>query len=71
LLVIVLGIVASEKWTSTSRGLEISGPKGFGIDDVEYKPLGKFQKPRNVIDEHSLSARSNLYMCGLVGPSLN
>ncbi|KAE8450802.1 hypothetical protein EG329_005715 [Mollisiaceae sp. DMI_Dod_QoI] len=53
LLVIVLGIVASEKWTSTPRGLEIGGPKGFGMDEVEYKALGKFQKPRSVIDEYS------------------
>ncbi|CZR52674.1 related to D-amino acid hydantoin hydrolase (hydantoinase) [Phialocephala subalpina] len=53
LLVIVLGIVASEKWTSTQRGLEIGGPKGFGMDDVEYKALGKFQKPRSVISEYA------------------
>ena len=54
LLVIVLGIVASEKWTSTPRGLEIGGPKGFGMDDVEYKALGKFQKPGSVIDEYGV-----------------
>ncbi|KAH8687733.1 hypothetical protein BGZ60DRAFT_522381 [Tricladium varicosporioides] len=52
LLVIVLGIVASEKWTSTPRGLEIGGPKGFGMDHIEYKPLGRFHKPRSVIDEY-------------------
>ncbi len=50
---IVLGIFASEKWTSTLRGLEIGGPKGFGLDDVEYKALGKFQKPQSVIDEYA------------------
>jgi DUF917 family protein len=55
LLVIVLGIVASEKWTSTPRGLEIGGPKGFGLNDVEYKALGKFQKPQSVIDEYCQS----------------
>jgi DUF917 family protein len=48
----VVGITASEKWTSTPRGLEIGGPKGFGFDDLEYKPLGKFSKPRSVIDEY-------------------
>ncbi|KAF8849050.1 DUF917-domain-containing protein [Acephala macrosclerotiorum] len=53
LFVIVLGIVASEKWTSTPRGLEIGGPKGFGMGDVEYKALGKFRKPRSVIDEYA------------------
>ena len=52
LLVIVLGIVASEKWTSTARGLEIGGPKGFGMDWIEYKSLGKFKTPRSVIDEY-------------------
>ncbi|KAH6723923.1 hypothetical protein BKA61DRAFT_648951 [Leptodontidium sp. MPI-SDFR-AT-0119] len=52
LLVVVLGIVASEKWTSTPRGLEIGGPKGFGMDHIEYKPLGVFRKPRSVIEEY-------------------
>ncbi|TDZ30888.1 hypothetical protein C8035_v001999 [Colletotrichum spinosum] len=52
LLVVVLGITASEKWTSTARGIEIGGPKGFGMDDLEYVPLGKFTKPRSVIDEY-------------------
>ncbi|KAJ4377028.1 hypothetical protein N0V86_006467 [Didymella sp. IMI 355093] len=49
--VIVLGIMASEKWTSIFRGLEIGRPKGFGFSDLEYKPLGKFSEPRSVIDE--------------------
>ncbi|KAI8205545.1 putative D-/L-hydantoinase subunit A [Colletotrichum sp. SAR 10_86] len=52
LLVVVLGITASEKWTSTARGIEIGGPKGFGMDDLEYVPLGKFKKPRSVIEEY-------------------
>ncbi|KAF4119405.1 N-methylhydantoinase A/oxoprolinase/acetone carboxylase, beta subunit [Geosmithia morbida] len=51
--VIVLGITASEKWTSTERGIEIGGPKGFGFNDLEYKALGTFSKPRSVIDEFS------------------
>ncbi|KAK8138730.1 hypothetical protein PG984_002110 [Apiospora sp. TS-2023a] len=50
LLVIVLGITASERWT-TERGIEIGGPKGFGLDHLTYKPLGKFVKPKSVIDE--------------------
>lgn len=50
LLVIVLGITASERWT-TERGIEIGGPKGFGMDHLTYKPLGKFVKPKSVIDE--------------------
>ncbi|KAH6683182.1 hypothetical protein B0J14DRAFT_575297 [Halenospora varia] len=55
LLVLVLGIVASEKWTSTPRGLEIGGPKGFGMDHIEWKSLGKFQKPTSVIDEYGVA----------------
>lgn len=50
LLVIVLGIAASDKWT-TERGIEIGGPKGFGMDHLTYKPLGRFVKPKSVIDE--------------------
>ena len=53
LLVVVIGIVASEKWTSTPRGIELGGPKGFGMDHFDYVPLGKFKKPRSVIDEFS------------------
>ncbi|KAH8591452.1 hypothetical protein B0O99DRAFT_719044 [Bisporella sp. PMI_857] len=51
LLVFVLGIVASERWTSTPRGIEIGGPQGFGMDE-KYIPLGTFKKPRSVIDEY-------------------
>ncbi|CAK5262863.1 unnamed protein product [Mycena citricolor] len=50
LLVVVIGIAGSEKWTSTARGLEIGGPRAFGFD-VDYKPLGVFRRPRSVIDE--------------------
>lgn len=56
--VVVIGITASDKWTSTARGIEIGGPKGFGFNDLEYKPLGKFSKPRSVIDEFNLSKSS-------------
>ncbi|KAJ4288169.1 hypothetical protein N0V90_012186 [Kalmusia sp. IMI 367209] len=51
LLVLVVGITASERWTSP-KGVEIGGPKGFGLDHLEYKPLGKFAKPVSVIDEY-------------------
>lgn len=53
LLVIVLGIAASDRWTSTERGIEIGGPKAFGFDHLKYEPLGKFVKPKSVIDEYS------------------
>ncbi|KAI0430617.1 hypothetical protein F5Y09DRAFT_223202 [Xylaria sp. FL1042] len=54
LLVIVLGIVASDHWTS-ERGIEIGGPKGFGMDHLTYKPLGKFVTPTSVIDEFDVA----------------
>ncbi|KAF2791792.1 hydantoinase [Melanomma pulvis-pyrius CBS 109.77] len=51
LLVLVIGITASERWTSP-RGVEIGGPKGFQMDHLAYTPLGKFVKPVSVIDEY-------------------
>jgi DUF917 family protein len=51
LLVQVLGFTASERWT-TPRGIELGGPKAFGFDHLEYRPLGKFVKPVSVIDEY-------------------
>ncbi|RYC62997.1 hypothetical protein CHU98_g3227 [Xylaria longipes] len=54
LLVIVLGIAASDRWTS-ERGIEIGGPKSFGMDHLTYKPLGKFVKPVSVIDEFDVT----------------
>ncbi|KAA8616942.1 hypothetical protein PtrSN002B_008068 [Pyrenophora tritici-repentis] len=51
LLVSVIGINASERWTSP-RGVEIGGPNAFGMNHLEYRPLGKFVKPVSVIDEY-------------------
>ncbi|KAK0204503.1 hypothetical protein DFS33DRAFT_1460509 [Desarmillaria ectypa] len=51
LLVVVIGIQASDKWTAIPRGIEIGGPRAFGID-IDYKPLGKFNPPVSVIDEY-------------------
>ncbi|KAK0470131.1 uncharacterized protein EV420DRAFT_1616471 [Desarmillaria tabescens] len=51
LLVVVIGIQASDKWTAIPRGIEIGGPRAFGID-IDYKPLGKFNLPVSVIDEY-------------------
>ncbi|UKZ53158.1 hypothetical protein TrVGV298_006950 [Trichoderma virens] len=51
LLVVVLGIAASDRWTGTQRGIEIGGPKGLGMPHLEYEPLGAFVKPVSVIDE--------------------
>jgi DUF917 family protein len=52
LLVSVIGITASERWTKIPKGIELGGPKAFGLDHLEYKPLGKFVKPISVIDEY-------------------
>ncbi|KAG8162146.1 hypothetical protein KVR01_007911 [Diaporthe batatas] len=51
LLVTVLGIAASDRWTGSERGVEIGGPEGFGIHHLKYQPLGEFVKPVSVIDE--------------------
>ncbi|KAI0031377.1 hypothetical protein K488DRAFT_86866 [Vararia minispora EC-137] len=50
--VFVLGITGSDKWTSTERGVQIGGPRAFGMD-VDHKPLGVFKKPVSVIDEYA------------------
>ncbi|KAI3394037.1 hypothetical protein diail_3302 [Diaporthe ilicicola] len=55
LLVTVLGIAASDRWTGSARGIEIGGPEGFGIHHLKYQPLGKFVKPVSVIDEYDTS----------------
>lgn len=55
LLVTVLGIAASDRWTGTERGIEIGGPEGFGIHHLKYQALGKFVKPVSVIDEFDAS----------------
>ncbi|RSL72752.1 hypothetical protein CEP54_000695 [Fusarium duplospermum] len=51
LLVVVLGIAASDRWAGSERGIEIGGPKGFGFDHLEFEPLGKYTEPKSVIDE--------------------
>jgi DUF917 family protein len=51
LLVIVLGIAASDKWTGSERGIEIGGPKAFGFEHLAHQSLGRFVKPASVIDE--------------------
>ncbi|KAF4494462.1 D-amino acid hydantoin hydrolase (hydantoinase) [Fusarium agapanthi] len=51
LLVVVLGISASDRWTGTKRGIKIEGPEAFGLGHLKFEPLGKYFKPRSVIDE--------------------
>lgn len=54
LLVTVLGIAASDRWTGSKRGIEIGGPEGFGIHHLKYQPHGEFVKPKSVIDEYDV-----------------
>ncbi|KAF9769186.1 hypothetical protein IL306_013419 [Fusarium sp. DS 682] len=51
LLVVVLGIAASDRWTGSERGIRIGGPEAFGFGHLKFEPLGKYFKPRSVIDE--------------------
>jgi DUF917 family protein len=66
LLVLVIGITASERWTSP-KGIEIGGPNAFGLNHLEYRPLGKFVKPVSVIDEfdgrHKMHIRISEHFC--------
>ncbi|KAK2739824.1 hypothetical protein FQN55_009145 [Onygenales sp. PD_40] len=50
-LVTVLGIACSPRWTDTPRGLEIGGPAAFGYRDVGYRALGRYVRPRSVVLE--------------------
>jgi DUF917 family protein len=52
LLVTVLGITCSPRWSDTKRGLEYGGPGAFGYD-VEYRPLGVFVEPKSVVLEYA------------------
>ncbi|EGO52020.1 hypothetical protein NEUTE1DRAFT_132793 [Neurospora tetrasperma FGSC 2508] len=58
LLVIVIGIAASDKWTGSQRGIDLGGPKAFGFDHLKYEPLGKFVKPVCAIYEAYLLSKT-------------
>lgn len=51
LLVTVLALTASDKWTSTERGVKLGGPEGFGFNHLKYESVGQYFEPRSVIDE--------------------
>ncbi|CZT11410.1 hypothetical protein WAI453_004522 [Rhynchosporium graminicola] len=50
LIVTVLGMACSPRWTDTERGLEYGGPKAFGYD-MPYNPLGTYVEPKSVVLE--------------------
>lgn len=52
-MVTVLGITCSPRWSDTPKGLEIGGPAAMGFQDVEYKPLGKYVEPKSVVLEYA------------------
>lgn len=51
-MVTVLGITCSPRWSDTPKGLEIGGPAAMGYKDVIYKPLGIYVEPKSVIFEY-------------------
>ncbi|EXJ65644.1 uncharacterized protein A1O5_11171 [Cladophialophora psammophila CBS 110553] len=53
LKVTIIAIAASPRWTDTPRGLELGGPGSMGFDQVEYVPIGKYTKPRSVLETFS------------------
>lgn len=56
LRVMVIGMAAHPLWTADPRGLRVGGPEGFGLD-MEWKSLGPYQEPRNVIQDFDQATR--------------
>lgn len=52
-MVTVLGITCSPRWSDTPKGLEIGGPAAMGYKDVVYKPLGKYVEPKSVVLQYA------------------
>ncbi|KND93079.1 Hydantoin utilization protein A [Tolypocladium ophioglossoides CBS 100239] len=50
--VTVIGMTCSPRWTEIPFGIDVGGPKAFGYDDIEYRPLGKYVQPKSVIREY-------------------
>ncbi|KAJ5720947.1 uncharacterized protein N7483_008881 [Penicillium malachiteum] len=50
LKVLIIAIAASPRWTDTERGMQLGGPGSMGFDEVKYTPIGKYSKPRSVIE---------------------
>lgn len=46
----VIGFAAHPLWTADERGLDVGGPKGFGLD-MQWMSLGEYQRPRSVVEE--------------------
>ena len=52
-MVTVLGITCSPRWTESPRGLEIGGPVAFGYPHIPYVPLGRYVEPKSVVKEYA------------------
>jgi DUF917 family protein len=50
LKVIVIAMPAHPLWTSDEKGLKVGGPAYFGLD-MEWTSIGKYEKPKSVIEE--------------------
>ncbi|KAL2852083.1 hypothetical protein BJY01DRAFT_100626 [Aspergillus pseudoustus] len=50
LKVMIIAIAASPRWTDTPRGMAVGGPGSMGFEEIQYVPIGKYSKPRSVID---------------------
>ncbi|KAJ5727380.1 hypothetical protein N7493_005200 [Penicillium malachiteum] len=50
LKVVIIAIAASPRWTDTERGMQLGGPGSMGFDEVKYTPIGKYSKPRSIIE---------------------
>lgn len=50
LKVSVIGFAAHPLWTGDRRGLDVGGPRGFGLE-MEWRSLGEYVKPRSVVEE--------------------
>jgi DUF917 family protein len=53
IVVTVLGIACSPRWSDTPKGLEIGGPAAMGFPDLVYKPLGRYVEPKSVVLEYA------------------
>lgn len=54
LMVTVLAIACSPRWTDTEKGLQYGGPTAFGYD-IPYKPVGAYIEPKSVVLEYASS----------------
>jgi DUF917 family protein len=50
LKVVVIVMPAHPLWTSDGKGLKVGGPEYFGLD-MKWVSIGKYEKPRSVIEE--------------------